>query len=94
MGKSLKIITVVMLDFDSLASSGDEVVVGRVSFLLQSSKRRLFPKSVQFDSAQVERAPARLTIRLLHTSKGPAPVTVGIVAFIPPTDFSQRPVMI
>lgn len=89
----MKEIGVQILDFSELARAPDEEVIRRMVFTCQTAKLKLVPKSVQPNRFRVSRKSDRLTIRLL-TADGDRETEVGRFHFLPPTDFSQRPVQL
>ena len=76
-------------DFYDLARSGDDAIIGRFQFYVRNTRKRIFPKSVQYNACKVEREPQRLTVRLLDTTKGQVPETTAFYRFIPTPDFSR-----
>jgi hypothetical protein len=91
MAKSIPSISVILLDFDQLARSNDEVVIARFRFYCANSRKRVFPKSVFFNAYRVERNPEQITIHLLDASNPSNHRTTALYSFLAPPNFSKRP---
>jgi hypothetical protein len=81
--KTIPVVQMVLLDFDSLARQSDEDIVRRFLFYYQTTKG-LFKKSVRFDGFRVSRQPAALTVDLMLGE-----VRSAQFSFFPPPDFSR-----
>ncbi len=81
--KTIPVVQMVLLDFDSLARHGEEDIVRRFLFYYQTTKG-LFKKSVRFDSFRVLKQPGALIIDLMLGD-----VRTGQFSFLPPPDFSR-----
>ena len=63
MAKSIPIVTVTHLDFDSIAQSGDQEVIRQFQITCGLSKRKFFKKSVRYDRCRVVHGKNFVTIR-------------------------------
>ncbi len=89
MSKTIKTLTVTMLDFDDLSRASNDVIISRFLHHYRNSKKALYPKSVIFDACEIKRGANIVVLNLL--SQG---IVVGVYQMVPPPDFSQRPIQI
>jgi hypothetical protein len=64
--KTIPSITVLYTDFDRLAQSDDQTIIGHMTFALRNSRKKLFPKSVKCDRYKVSRNQNIITIHLYN----------------------------
>lgn len=81
----IRAVTVVYLDFDSLAKCTDDAIFGRMRFAQSLSKERIFPKTLKCDRYRVERAHNFVTIHLFNGDAEKARFS-----FVPPPTFGGR----
>lgn len=87
--------TLVMLDFDAIASMPDSQVYARLMFHWNGSKPPLLPRSLIYNAYQVFRTENLVTIHLLHVrSPNKPPQEVARVSFAPAPNFGTHPVMV
>lgn len=90
MPKTIPEIFEVNLGFDEIARSNDQTVLSHFRFTMMHSKRRLFPKRIQWNAARIRRSPKAIMIDLLvDRQDGSELTTVARFGFIPPPDFSR-----
>lgn len=63
--KTIPVISMVSLDFDSIEKMSDKEVVEHLLHVCRSSRKRLIPAKVRYNKCRVSRATDRVTVHLL-----------------------------
>lgn len=82
--KSIPVISIVHVDFASLVNQSDAEIIQLVQYAINSSKKRLLPKSVKHDRLSISRGPNHVTLHLYMGNEETARV-----GFVPSPDFSR-----
>lgn len=90
MPRKIRSVAVVSLDFDSIARCNDDGVYKHMIATLSLSRKRMFPKSLEWNAYRVTRVPASVTVHLLQRKDRENELKeVARFGFIPGPDFSR-----
>lgn len=87
MAQKINSASVTTLNFDLLIKSSDQVIIDHFVVLQNNNKKRIFPKSANYNSYRINRKTNKIKIDLLHTNDLKQSTIVAIFCFLRPPNF-------